>query len=651
MRKTGFFLLSFFYALLWGFQGHPAAAEESAKPADLGTVTVVATPIIEANKVDRYSGQKSVVSENQIQNLNAQDLGNALRTTPGVNISRYNMVGSFGGGSGGAVFIRGMGSSRPGSEIKTLVDGIPVFMSVWNHPLLDLMSIDAAQSIEVYKSPQPYLFGNAFGVVNILPRKMTEPGFVSKAETAFGSHGTIIGKAEHGGQTGSLDYYLGGGYRSSEGHRDNADGELQDFYGRFGYRFTDNWNASFFTLWNDNYADDPGAEGADESLRLGRYETGMWMTVATISNQYANADGYIKFYRNSGKGDWLNQPTSNAGIYEDLYNDFLFYGVKARERFTPWKGGELLAGMDWDITDGDYDKDLSDGTVNNWEGYDFGLTMPYAAVSHQIGDRNGVYLIPSAGVRYYEHSDFDSECSPHAGLLLGYKETELHTGYSRAVIYPGLDVVVMSEEVIPMLKETWKDLSAETADHYEIGVSRRFGTFAVADVTCFYDDGNDRYVVVPPPPPPPVYANIETYTIKGVESSLSLYPVSNLSLFCGMTYLDPNPSDLPYTPEFTFSSGANWRFLKSFQISFDCQYLDEMFVDAQARKKDAANTLEVDSYFLVNSKLSYFFEAPSLKMNGEIYVAGENLTDTDYEYLPGYPMPGLSGMVGVRLKM
>jgi hypothetical protein len=30
-----------------------------------------------------------------------------------------------------------------------------------------------------------------------------------------------------------------------------------------------------------------------------------------------------------------------------------------------------------------------------------------------------------------------------------------------------------------------------------------------------------------------------------------------------------------------------------------------------------------------------------------LYVAGENLTDADYQYRPGYPMPGASVMGGV----
>ncbi|MEE4357523.1 MAG: TonB-dependent receptor [Desulfococcaceae bacterium] len=633
------------------FAAPPGFAEESAQEKKdtllLDEITVTASPVIEGKALDAFAGQKTVVSEEQIRDLNAQDIGTALRRTPGVNISRYNLIGSFGGGSGGAVFIRGMGSSRPGAEIKTLVDGIPMYMSVWNHPLLDLMSIDSAQSVEVYKSPQPHIFGNAFGVVNIVPRQMETQGYVSKGEIAGGSHSTFIGKAEHGGRQENFDYYLGGGYRKSDGHRDNSDGEIQDLHGRVGYRFSDQWHLSWFSLWNDNYADDPGAEGADISQLQGRYETGAWMNVITLENRSDRAEGHLKLYRNEGEGNWLDQPTDTPGLKEDLFNDFLFYGLKARESFRMWEGGEIVCGFDWDVTEGEYDAKFSDGTRESWDGHDFTIVSPYMAFSQQFGSKDGFYVTPSAGVRYYDHSDFDAQWSPHAGILLGYGDTELHAGYSRGVIYPGLDVVVFSEKVIPALGQSWKDLDAETADHYEIGLRHHFGSLAIADLTLFYNEGKNRYVIVPPPPPPPVYANIEKYRIQGVETALHLYPAENFSLFTGLTWLDTKPSDLPYAPDFTFSAGVNWRFLKVFSLSLDCQYADEMFTDSQARRKDAQNANPADSYFLLNGKLACEFDSGG-KLKGEIYAAGENLTDADYEYQPGYPMPGISAMAGIR---
>lgn len=639
-----------FCSLLMSFSAFSAiAGDDESRVTRLEDIIVVASPVIEGNETDRYAGQKTTVTEVQMQDLNAQDLSTALRRSPGVNISRYNMVGSFGGATGGAVFIRGMGSSRPGAEIKTLVDGIPMYMSVWNHPLLDLMSIDPANSIEIYKSPQPHIFGNAFGVVNIVPKKQKVDGFVTKAEMAGGSYSTYVAKAEHGGRQKNFDYYLGGGYRTSDGHRDNADGELKDLYGRVGYRLADHWELSYFTLWNDNYANDPGVEGGDPAQQEGRYETRSWLSVVTMENHFETAEGYIKLYRNAGEGDWLDQPTGTPDVREDLFNDFLFYGLKARETIRLWPGGEVIAGFDWDVTEGEYDQTFSDGTDDRWDGHDFTILSPYVAVSHQFGIPDGFYAIPSAGVRYYDNSDYDAEWSPHAGFIIGYKQTELHAGYSRGVIYPGLDVVVLSEKIIPPLGSSWKDLEAETADHFEVGLRHRFGAMAAADITWFYDDGKNRYVIVPPPPPPPVYANVEKYRIQGVETTLSIYPRENLSLFAGLTFLDTDPSDLPYAPELTFSAGLNWRFLKAFKLSLDCQYVDKMVVGAQARRENAENATTVDSYFLVNGKLSYALVSEAQGFRSEVFVAIENLTDADYEYLPGYPTPGTTGMIGVNV--
>ncbi|MCU0559358.1 MAG: TonB-dependent receptor plug domain-containing protein [Desulfobacterales bacterium] len=625
------------------------AQEQSAKTYRMDEIEVVAAPIIQGNVLDRYAAQKTLVSEDQINDLNAQDLASALRKTPGVNISRYNMIGSFGGAEGGAVFIRGQGSSRPGAEIKALVDGVPMYMSVWNHPLLDLMSIDPAHMIEVYKSPQPQNFGNAFAIVNILPKRMEDEGFQTRVQTAGGTYSTFIANGDHGGKIGAWDYFAGGGYRTADGHRDDSGGELKNLFGRVGYQLNPHWDLSVFALWNDNYSRDPGEKGAPASLQQGKYETRSFMTVATMSNRFERADGYVKVYQNTGDGDWLGQPRA-GGVKEDLYNDFKFYGLKAREAFRFWKGGEIITGLDWEYAEGDYKQKFSNGARDQWNGEDFIIVSPYAAVSQLIGDKEGFFVIPSGGIRYYDNNEFDSEWAPHAGIILGYKNTEIFAGYARGIIYPGLDVMVFSEKVIPALRDTWKNLNAEKVDHYEVGIRHRFGTLAMADLTFFYDDGKDRYIVVPPPPPPPVYNNVEKFQTKGVEATLTVFPFKNVSVFGGATYLETDPNDLPYAPKFTASAGLNWRFLENFKLSLDCQYVSDFFTGSQARRLNAENTNEVDNYFILNGKLAYLFDVQQWGMAGEVYVAGENLTDTDYEYRPNYPMPGATGMVGIQLK-
>jgi iron complex outermembrane receptor protein len=179
-----------------------------------------------------------------------------------------------------------------------------------------------------------------------------------------------------------------------------------------------------------------------------------------------------------------------------------------------------------------------------------------------------------------------------------------------------------------------------------LGISQKIEEAAEFDLTYFYDDGEDRIVVSPPPPFPPVLENIGEFRTRGVEGTVTLFPISELSTFAGFTYLDAHPNDLPYTPKWTASAGTNYRFLEKYQISLDALFVDEQFVTSRARQEGTVNTDGVGSYFVLNGKLTYDFTLRNGTLKCQAYLAGENLTDTDYEQKKGYPMPGISSMVG-----
>lgn len=162
-------------------ESEPDVAAEGQRPDGqkvfTGAITVTDNPILEGNEVDRSGSIVAKVSERQIDDLYAQDLSAALRRVPGVVISRYNIIGAFGGGDGGGIFIRGHGSGRPGAEIATMTDGVPRFVGIWTHPLLDPLSVDAIDGIEVYRSAQPVLFGNmSFGAVDMSSKRRSSAG-------------------------------------------------------------------------------------------------------------------------------------------------------------------------------------------------------------------------------------------------------------------------------------------------------------------------------------------------------------------------------------------------------------------------------------------------------------------------------------------
>ena len=85
------------------FAADPLAKAAPAAPTTVSPVIVTASPIIDGNSVDRFGSYATAVSSEQVRDLNAVDLASALRLTPGVSISRFNPVGSFGDIEGGAI--------------------------------------------------------------------------------------------------------------------------------------------------------------------------------------------------------------------------------------------------------------------------------------------------------------------------------------------------------------------------------------------------------------------------------------------------------------------------------------------------------------------------------------------------------------------
>jgi iron complex outermembrane receptor protein len=630
-----------------------AAQENDAKHEETVTmpeVVVVASPIIAGNQVNDSGSEVTIVNKKQIENLNAQDLPSALRLTPGVVISRHNQIGAFGGGDGGSIFIRGMGSSRPGAEIQMAVDGIPKFAGVWTHPLMDIMSVDIADSIEVYKGAQPILFGNmSMGAVNIITKRQKDDGFSSHLMTGGGSYNTFVETLEHGGKIKDLDYYLLQSFKQSSGHREDAGGELQDYFARIGYSLSNAWSIALTANVTHNFADDPGPEGRPQE-RQGTFKTEDNMNIITLSHKYDKIKGDLKAYWNNGKMSWVDQFDLVHLFHYNIITWFDNYGIRDREIVNLWPGGTITAGADFDFNSGTVEIDnpapISSG---NFPRETFRIISPYFAISQEFEIIKNWNLIPSAGVRYYDHSDFDHRFSPQAGLVLRNPSTDLHVFYSKGINYPGLYVVAMSDMFFGG-NTLWKDLDPETVDHLEAGIAHSFGSKIRADITLFHDKGSNRIIMIFAPGPP-TFENISNFETRGMEATVNFQPIKDLSLFAGGTWLyERSPDNLPYAPQWTASAGGNLKLFNHLMISLDTLYQDWQYVANNRNLNYGSSTVRIDAFWILNGKISWEFKLPSPRISGDIFLAGENLTNVSYAYKKDYPMPGINCMLGVNLK-
>jgi iron complex outermembrane receptor protein len=213
-------------------------------------------------------------------------------------------VGAFGGGEGGAVFVRGLGLSRPGGEIKTTVDGVPKLNGVFNHPLLDLMSVDAAERIDVHVRATPLAMGNTFAAINVVTPRLEKPGRRLQGQLAAGSFGTVVERLEAGVKEGAFDAYLSQSYRRSDGHRPDSSGSMQNYFLRLGWTPAPQWEASYTLNRTRNYATDPGVAGAAPGVLTTRgeiYRTADWLQIATLGHRHAGAEGTVRFTATTAK--------------------------------------------------------------------------------------------------------------------------------------------------------------------------------------------------------------------------------------------------------------------------------------------------------------------------------------------------------------
>jgi iron complex outermembrane receptor protein len=629
--------------LILALAARAPAQETTTKPEEpprkQPEVIIHATPIVESTEVSPYGDSAVRVGDEQIDLQNAQDLATALSRVPGVTMTRHNIIGAFGGGEGGAFYIRGHGSGRPGAEILIYMDGVPKFSGVFSHPLLDMVPIDAAETIEVYKSPQPVLLGaSGFAAVNLIPKRRLEDGVEARALYELGSYDTQISSFEVSARADPWDGFFVGSHRDSDGHREDAGGVVDSAYGRVGATLGGGWDLSAQVMYSTSSVEDPLPIGSNHLPFTPRFITDDRFGIFTFSHRMELIKSSLKVYVDDGLQDWEQWDPLTSTVFDSI-TTYTNYGARLREILNPWAGGEIIAGADLDFYGGEFVEERSTGNFNETDKTfrDFGT---YAMIRHTL-DGGGWTLTPSAGLRYNFSKNFHDEPGYQAGLVLSLAPVTLHFQYARTANYPGVYTLILFNGA------GWEDLEPERVDHYEAGVEVRLGEKAKVNVTAFHDDVENGLRVVLPPPPPARYLNVGEYMARGGEISLEARPLDSLDLFLGATYTHNDPKDLPYSPPLTAAGGLHWRFLERFRLSANMNFYDDQYL---GNVRSPAARDKIDDYLVINARLGYFPPIPGNAVKSEIFLAGDNLTDAEPELRAGYPIPGMTFMGGIDVR-
>jgi iron complex outermembrane receptor protein len=635
-----------------------ALAQQTSTPT-LQEIVVTASPIIESNNVDNFSGFTTRVTDAQVRDLGALDLAAALRMTPGVQISRYNEVGSYSGSEGGTVYIRGMGVSRPGSEIKTYIDGLPVYMGIWSHPLMDLLPLNGVQSIDIQKGAQPQVSGNNFGAIHLSSKKASKDGLSAEALVSLGSFGTQTAQAHLLGKKDGLDVVLAAGHASSNGDRPNSDGSLSNATGRIGLQLNNAWSVGASFLAVNNEVGDPGHNLYPTSSG-GAMIAGTWagsngvarndskanLFALSVNHVHGDWRGELKVYENQGHNDLSNDPT-----WGTFNTRFKMSGIRWKEAFTPWAGGAVTAGAEHENVQGVVEGPHVGGSMGLQGSADipsFKLTSAHVGFSQQVNVSAGWVMVPSLGVRVYDSNIYASRSAPHMGVSFVSEKLTVYANRAKGILYPGAETYSLTK-AMPFAfaaSSGWNTLAPTENTHNEIGVKWDMAPGTYFDASIFDDLISKRYTWTGyNTTASGAWANTyPDYRIRGAELSLKHQLNAQWSVFGGVTLLDPSISNLPYAPQTAVSVGVAGQ-VQAYRINLDAQHQSGMFSQRQDRGLGDNNPQPVGAFTVANARIAR--PMASLGKKGEVFAAMNNIFDASYQYNAGYPMPGRNVRIGL----
>lgn len=635
LKNTGFVV--FLWALLLGLLAAGACAAGLAGGAVvvIDTVEVRSTPIMAEQDITLYGGATTSVGRKQIQDLNAHDLPSALRLLPGVTISRYNLLGSYGGGEGGSVYIRGQGAGRPGSEVKIYVDGAPREVGVWSHPVMDIVPTDYASSIDVYKGPQPASFSGAFGTVELRTMRRVQPGYETSLDLFVGEYDSRGGVIRHGGKVRCFDYYVGGSYKSSDGHRPHADGRMGSLFLRLGADVQKGLHLGYTLQHTDNWSRDPGRTEGPTPER-NSFATNTLTHNIRLDNGWFGMSGYATLYYEDGRIRWKKDHIDDLdGPAGSSDTDWRNYGFRGSEDIV-WRELGVTVGLELENEGGEFRNTTLSGYVPfEYEGR-FTTAAPALAARYEVDLGSGT-LVPSLGLRYYDHSRFASESAPHAGLIYRWRDYTAFATYARGVSYPGVYSLGVASSTVDSLE-------AEVLDHFEAGVNVSWGARLRLQASVFNNRADNLMQWTPAG-----LINIREYEVSGFELSAAMDMRSDFSLYVAGTLLDPTKERTPRAPKFSGSARANFAPLTWLRLTLDLEYVDDQYAYNARSGEGAILDIEMlPSYFVASAGVGFplmdSVGAP-LALSLEI----ENLTDEAYSFQPGYPMPGRTLSLTARM--
>ncbi len=617
----------------------PSMAQDKPSDTALALPNMVVTATRTETPEDEVGSAITVITAKDIADKNINNVADALRTVPGLDVVRSGSLGQQ-----TSVFLRGANSNHT----LVLVDGVEM-----NDPSSPTGAFDFAflqadniERIEVVRGAASAAFGSDAigGVINVITKKGA--GKVKLSGVAEGgSYGTWKTGGNISGGTERVNYSFDASRLETAGFSaadKNLGNSMPNGYkntnlsGRAGFKVNDALDFGTTLRYGEGKSslDNGGGKGADDPNSYGRFNElftrgfghlklfeGFWEQ--TVGVAYSRTD------RNNVNGvDPVNNFSSAAtNLGQKVKLDY-------QNIFHVHKSNTVMLGVEEEVDS------LSSSASSDYPAWSYSSS---ASIPLKTMNTLGFYLqdqiklfdrsFTTLGVRYDDNNRFGGHETWRANELYTIKETGTRfkgsygTGFKAPTLNQMYDTIYGTGNV---------NLKPETSRSWDVGVEQDlFKKVSTLGISYFETAFNN---LIQANSPFYVNQNVSKAKTNGIESFAEVRPMTDLTLRATYTYQQAQNLDtgnqLLRRPRDKASFDTDYRFLEKAHF-----HVNVLMV---GKKADYAST--VAGYAMLNFSGSY-----DVHKYVQLFARIDNVLNKQYEEVYGYGTSGVAGYGGVKV--
>lgn len=596
----------YFIILFFIFSCIGIAQNDSIRTYELKQINVTATKFEQLLRT--FTPSYTVLSENEIK----QDIKPSLLSSISVKVPGFFVTetGVFGYGIGtfapGKISIRGINGIQ---QTLVIIDGRPEFAGIFGHPVPDVYQSSEIAAVDVIRGPASVLYGtNAMGgVISITTKKNQQDGTNFFADVNYGSFQTRKIKSSISYKKGSLSNSFSLNSDYSKNHRPSSTSKLISAAYSAEYTFNPIWSMNINAQINSSKVFNPGPV-------INPYlNDSVWTNVTRASaslnlkNKFDRYEGSFLLYFNNGVHD----------VYDGFHSNDYTLGFALNESVELFQNNIASFGVE----------------VKNYRGK---AKINIPLLDKSISEK-AVYLILSqrflkdffvnGGLRYNHHSVYGPLLIPQLNMnYIASEHFNVYCTVAEGFRNPTLNELFLFGANI--------QLKPEKLWNYEVGVKcNLLKNNLQLNGSIFLMEGKDFINMVG------IYPNIQNQNLKsltnrGLELETKFNVIENLSLSGSYSYLKSSEKLLG-VPQHQLFAEADYHY-KIIELNANLKSVYNLYTSLNANEKK-------QNYILFNTAIWI-----NLLKHVTLYLKLDNIFNTRYEIIDGYPMPGRTALIGIN---